>query len=129
MALVLLKTAGRTVLRRPHLHGTKISKRSTSNGTNKKGADVHPAASPVPVANTVPAVPIWYRLGPFTRGVQAFSRSQQKRPYATQFVSSLCIWVLGDLSAQKLNGDEYDYTRTLRALVLSAGSSIPSYKW
>jgi hypothetical protein len=41
----------------------------------------------------------------------------------------LVIYFLGDLSAQRINGDEYDSKRTLRALVISAGSSIASYKW
>jgi hypothetical protein len=39
------------------------------------------------------------------------------------------IYFLGDLSAQNINGDEYDPKRTLRALVISMGSSIPSYRW
>jgi len=129
MALILLKTAGRAALRRPHSQGAKIPKRHTSNGTQKKGADIDPAGSPVPVANTVPVLPIWHRLGPVSKGIQAFGRSQRRRPYATQFVSSLFIWVLGDLSAQKISGEEYDPARTVRALILSAGSSIPSYKW
>ena len=129
MALVILKTVSRAGLRRSHIHGTNIPKRPTSNSTQKKPVDVDPASSPVPVANTVPALSIWHRLGPFTKGAQAFARNQRKRPYATQFVSSLVIWFLGDLSAQKINGGDYEPARTVRALVLSAGSSIPSYKW
>ncbi|EPE31012.1 hypothetical protein GLAREA_03979 [Glarea lozoyensis ATCC 20868] len=83
----------------------------------------------IPVPNTVPTIPIWQRLGPLSRGFQAYGRSQRKWPYRTQFISSLVIYFLGDLSAQKMNGDEYDGKRTLRAFVISAGSSIPSYKW
>jgi len=39
------------------------------------------------------------------------------------------IYFLGDLSAQSINGDDYDWKRTVRALFISMGSSIPSYKW
>ena len=33
------------------------------------------------------------------------------------------------MSAQGISGEEYDPFRTLRALAIGAGSSIPSYKW
>lgn len=130
MVLVFFKTAGRAALRRPHLPGNNIPRRPNSNSSQKtRGGDVDPTSSPVPVPNTVPILPIWHRLGPISRGFQAYGRSQRKRPYTTQFASSLVIYVLGDLSAQNINGDEYDPARTVRALIISAGSSIPSYKW
>jgi protein Mpv17 len=99
-----------------HVHPTKPSD-PTTTGTS------------IPVPNTVAPLSIWYRLGPLSRGFQAYGRSQRKRPYTTQFVSSLVIYFLGDLSAQKMNGDRYDPVRSVRALVISAGSSIWSYKW
>lgn len=37
--------------------------------------------------------------------------------------------MIGDVTAQNINGDDYEPTRTGRALVISAGSSIPSYMW
>ncbi|TAQ85295.1 hypothetical protein B7494_g6393 [Chlorociboria aeruginascens] len=83
----------------------------------------------IPVPNTIAHLPLWQRLGPLTRTFEAYGRSQRKRPYTTQFVSSLVIYFLGDLSAQNINGDEYDWKRTARALVISSGSSILSYKW
>ena len=135
----MMKTAGRAVFRRSYLPTRQqpISKRHNSTSKNptnahlsqpKTGEDPANATS-IPVPNTVGTLPIWQRLGPLSRGFQAFGRSQRKRPYTTQFISSLVIYVLGDLSAQNINGDEYDYKRSLRALVISAGSSIPSYKW
>jgi hypothetical protein len=128
------KTAGRAALRRSHLPNrqTNISKRHSSNNNNTPHTkDVDDAANgtSIPVPSTVPTVPLWQRLGPLSRGFQAYGRSQRKRPYTTQFISSLVIYFLGDLSAQSINGDDYDPARTLRALVISAGSSIPSYQW
>ncbi len=139
MAVLPFKAASRAVIRRSHLphnhpHLTKRHNTNTTNPTTRP-ADVTPTAniatttSTIPIPNTIPTIPIWQRLGPLSRAFQAYGRSQRKRPYATQFASSLVIYFLGDLSAQNINGDEYDPKRTLRALFISAGSSIPSYKW
>jgi hypothetical protein len=129
-----MKTASRAVLRRSHFQPrqqSNIKKRYSSNvnATRPKAEDNPANGTSIPVPATVANVPLWQRLGPLSRGFQAYGRSQRKRPYATQFCSSLVIYFLGDLSAQNINGDEYDPKRTLRALVISAGSSIPSYKW
>ncbi|EHL02991.1 hypothetical protein M7I_0962 [Glarea lozoyensis 74030] len=35
----------------------------------------------IPVPNTVPTIPIWQRLGPLSRGFQAYGRSQRKWPF------------------------------------------------
>ncbi|PVH82773.1 hypothetical protein DL98DRAFT_488080 [Cadophora sp. DSE1049] len=135
MAVFMMRTAGRTILRRPFLPTRQqpLSKRhntTSSTPTTASPKQDDPANSiSIPVPNTVGAIPIWQRLGPLSRGFQAYGRSQRKRPLATQFVSSLVIFFLGDISAQSISGDEYDYKRTLRALVISAGSSIPNYKW
>jgi hypothetical protein len=85
------------------------------------------AAAPTPAA-AVP-VPGWQRLGPLTTFFQFYSKSQSKRPYLTQFVSSLCIFCAGDLGAQYIGGEPYDFKRTLRILAISAGSSIVIFKW
>ncbi|KAF8857276.1 hypothetical protein BDZ45DRAFT_674922 [Acephala macrosclerotiorum] len=133
MAVFALKTASRAVVRRAHFPSyrqpTNITKRP--NSTQSK-PDIDPAGgngTSIPVPNTVAQLPIWQRLGPLSRAFQAYARSQRKRPYATQFCSSLAIYFLGDLSAQNINGDEYNPKRTLRALLISMGSSIPSYRW
>jgi len=131
MAVFALKTTSRAVLRRAHFptrQQPNITKRQNSN-LRPKAEDDPANGTSIPVPATVANVPIWQRLGPLSRGFQAYGRSQRKRPYATQFCSSLVIYFLGDLSAQNINGDEYDPKRTLRALLISAGSSIPSYKW
>ncbi|KAK0102058.1 hypothetical protein ONS95_001142 [Cadophora gregata] len=135
MAVIMMRTAGRTVLRRPYLPTRQqpLSKRHHTNSSTPTTAPPKqddPANNiSIPVPNTVGAIPLWQRLGPLSRAFQAYGRSQRKRPLATQFVSSLVIFSLGDISAQSIGGDEYDYKRTLRALVISAGSSIPNYKW
>jgi hypothetical protein len=121
-------------------YGERISLLANSQTSQSDITAINPATRPkaeddpangtaIPIPATVANVPLWQRLGPLSRGFQAYGRSQRKRPYATQFCSSLVIYFLGDLSAQNINGDEYDPKRTLRALVISAGSSIPSYKW
>jgi len=126
IAVFAIKMASRTVLRRSHLPNRQ------ANITTKRLCSTNPTTSSgtsIPVPNTIATLPLWQRLGPLSRGFEAYSRSQRRRPYTTQFVSSLFIYFLGDLSAQNISGEDYDPLRTLRALVISAGSSIPSYKW
>lgn len=83
----------------------------------------------IPIANNVPTLPFWQRLGPLTRLAEAYARGQRSRPYVTQLCSSLVIYFCADLSAQSMNGDEYDPVRTGRSLTIGAISSIPSYNW
>lgn len=88
-----------------------------------------------------------------------YTRVQERKPYATQFYSSIIIYLCGDLSAQFFFPSEapspskteredvkattqsdveedkeerkggYDPWRTVRHLIVGAGSSIPSYNW
>ncbi|QSZ33694.1 hypothetical protein DSL72_005265 [Monilinia vaccinii-corymbosi] len=131
-----IKTNGRAVLRRSHFpshrnHTNLPSKRHTSTTTPRSNPlPENPAnGTAIPMPATIAALPLWERLGPLTRSFQAYGRAQRKRPYVTQFCSSLVVYFLGDLSAQSMCGDDYDWKRTVRALVISMGSSIPSYKW
>ncbi|KAI9745835.1 MAG: hypothetical protein M1818_000516 [Claussenomyces sp. TS43310] len=155
MPSLFLKAAGRPALRRP-LHpwprpqpGPSRTKRQNSSNNNNNNNNNNSLTSPsqqprkasadasntsaagtsIPVPSTVATLPLWQRLGPLTRCFEAYARAQRKRPYVTQFCTSLVIYFLGDLSAQSIGDDEYDPVRAGRALVISAGSSIPSYKW
>ena len=131
MAVFAFKTAGRAALRRSRFPNRQpnLTKQHHSTAPRAKPQDDSGSGTSIPVPNTVATLPLWQRLGPLSRGFQAYGRSQRRRPYTTQFCSSLVIYFLGDLSAQNINGDEYNPARTLRALIISAGSSIPSYKW
>lgn len=71
----------------------------------------------------------WERLGLVSQFFRWYGRINSKRPYLTQFLSSLVIFCTGDLAAQYFGGEEYDYKRTLRILAISAGSSIAIFKW
>ncbi|KAL7938654.1 hypothetical protein V8C35DRAFT_288780 [Trichoderma chlorosporum] len=79
--------------------------------------------------NAVAPLPLWQRLGPVTRVAQAYARSQQKRPYVTQTISTIFIFFSADLVAQSMNDDEYDPVRTARNVFIGAGTAIPAYKW
>ncbi|RAK73647.1 Mpv17/PMP22 family protein [Aspergillus fijiensis CBS 313.89] len=98
------------------------------------------------------------QAGPVGRVARAYSRVQERRPYATQLWSSVIVYLCGDLSAQLLfpadpapatataqssegekagseekkeerAGGGYDPLRTLRHLTVGVGSSIPTFKW
>jgi hypothetical protein len=103
-------------------------------------------------AQTIPG-PNWLWLDPIVEPFRAYGRVQQRRPYVTQLVSSLVIYFLGDMLAQSVApaatptevrgvvedteergwvqqwGEDRDWARTGRALVIGGLSSIPSYKW
>ncbi|KAB8301253.1 hypothetical protein EYC80_003140 [Monilinia laxa] len=139
MSVFIVKTTGRSVLRRSHFPTHRKQTNLTSKRHTSNNSTPTPRSNPlsensgngtaIPIPATIATLPIWQRLGPLTRSFQAYGRAQRKRPYTTQFCSSLVIYFLGDLSAQSICGDDYDWKRTLRALVISMGSSIPSYKW
>ncbi|KAI9645492.1 hypothetical protein NHQ30_006231 [Ciborinia camelliae] len=139
MAVFTIKTTGRAVLRRTHFQSHRKQTNFTSKRYTSNNSSLTPRSNPspesssngtaIPIPATIATLPLWQRLGPLTRSFQAYGRAQRKRPYATQFCSSLVIYFLGDLSAQSICGDDYDWKRTLRALVIGMGSSIPSYKW
>lgn len=132
MLVFRTRTAGRAVLRRPPLSNaqTNIARRHTSTDTTSKPKAVDVTSNTtLPTQTAAPVVPLWQRFGILSRGIAAYGRAQQKRPYRTQFITSLVIYFLGDLSAQSISGEEYDPVRTGRALVISSFSSILSYKW
>ncbi|TVY31956.1 Protein SYM1, partial [Lachnellula occidentalis] len=135
-SILATKAAGRVLARRSHLPNprsqTKRYNQTKAPSTPKPDDNVNPAT--IPVANTISAVPLppralWQRLGPLSRGFEAYGRSQRKRPLTTQFWSALVVFFLGDLSAQSITDEEYNPARSLRAIIIGAGAAIPSYKW
>lgn len=87
------------------------------------------ASASAPAPNAVAPLPLWQRLGPVTRLAQAYARSQKKRPYVTQTISSIFIFFGADLAAQSMNDEAYDPMRTLRNVIIGAGTAIPAYRW
>lgn len=104
-------------------------------------------------AQTIPG-PSWLWLEPIYEPFRAYGRVQQRKPYMTQFISSLVIYFVGDMVAQSIAApaseleselvdseeeeekgwvqkwsEERDWARTGRALAIGGLSSIPAYKW
>lgn len=87
------------------------------------------------------ATPFVQPLAVFAGPFRAYSRVQSRRPYMTQFISSLIIYFLGDLSSQLVQSKDttnseapsstssfpYDPLRALRTVTIGGISSIPSY--
>lgn len=74
-------------------------------------------------------LPLWQRLGPVSGAINAYGRTQRKRPWATQLGTSLVIYFFGDMAAQNIGGEDYNPSRTARHLTIGAISSIPAYSW
>ncbi|KAH7095137.1 hypothetical protein FB567DRAFT_511835 [Paraphoma chrysanthemicola] len=109
-----------------------------------------PVAQKAPeTASTIPG-PSWLWLEPIYEPFRAYGRVQQRKPYMTQFISSLVIYFVGDLVAQSIAepvpkeasleegaemgwvqewSDNRDWHRTGRSLMIGGLSSIPAYKW
>lgn len=109
-----------------------LSFRSTFSTTVRRPQEAQKAVNSAATAPTraAPVKPaFWEQLGPLAHFFRWYGKSNTQRPYLTQFLSSLVIFCTGDLAAQYFGGEEYDYKRTLRILVISAGSSIVIFKW
>lgn len=102
-------------------------------------------------AATIPG-PSWLWLEPIYEPFRAYGRVQRRRPYMTQFISSLVIYLVGDFVAQSIGptagaeegveeeeeGEkgwlqawavERDWARTGRALVIGGLAAVPGYRW
>ncbi|MCJ1310284.1 hypothetical protein MMC25_003946 [Agyrium rufum] len=112
---------------------SKLQKILYGNGVRSNSSAVLSAeiasTKAVPPPNIIPNVPLWQRLGPLTQTFQAYGRAQRNRPYATQLCSSLVIYALGDISAQRIRGEEYEVTSTGRNLIIGGTAAIPGYLW
>jgi len=131
---VLTFQAGRTVLRRAAnskhqaLHTAKARQKSSA-GSTANGNSTTDEGKTIPTPNTVSALPLWQRLGPLSTSFNAYAKAQRKRPYFTQFCTSLVIYLCGDLAAQNIGHEEYNPRRTVRNMVIGGICSIPSYRW
>lgn len=127
----------------------QVKQNSTKPNSTKLSQDAIPAKSVTP--KTTPATPpttfsaisTWATpfvqpLAIFAGPFRAYSRIQSRRPYLTQFISSLIIYFLGDLSSQLVQSNDpstatsttpfsYDPLRALRTITIGGISSIPSY--
>lgn len=78
----------------------------------------------------IPSPQAWHqRLGPVTDFFSWFHKTQTRRPLTVQLSTSTLVYLLGDICAQEIGGEEYDGSRTLRMLAIGMISSIPGYKW
>lgn len=139
----MITRASRVLWRRPtprqHQSVPHTSKRPNSTPSNPKPPPPPPRQPPTnepplskppsPTPPATPDLPLWQRLGPLSKALNAFNRAQRKRPYVVQFTGSLVVYATGDLSAQYIGGDAYDPVRTLRNVAIGGGSSIPNYHW
>lgn len=102
---------------------------NTTNNSPRRPDLPTTSGTSIPIPATIPTLPLWQRLGPLTTAIQALGRAQRRRPWTTQFVSSLVVYFCGDLCAQSLRDGEYEPSRAARSLVIGAGAAIPSYTW
>ncbi|KAK7957319.1 uncharacterized protein PG986_006541 [Apiospora aurea] len=106
-------------------------RRDNATATPTKAKDtVRRDPVPVPVPGAVAPLPIWQRLGPLTRGAEAYARAQRRRPWVTQVATMLVIYLCADISAQQISGkDEHEYARTARSLTIGGVAAIPGHMW
>ena len=133
---VFVCKAGRFALRRAAQRQqqsvSSVTKRQKSSAVEKatsEAAEDPASCRTIPTPNTISQQPLWQRFGPLSKVFNAYGRAQKQRPYATQFCTSVVIYFCGDLSAQKIGGEDYNPWRTVRSVVIGGICSIPSYNW
>ncbi|GJN82709.1 Mpv17/PMP22 family protein [Purpureocillium lilacinum] len=99
---------------------------AAATGTTASSAATTTAGSAAAKATTPP---LWRRLGLVTRAVDGYANSQRKRPYTTQLIGAFVIYLLADLSAQRIGGREHDPVRTGRTVLIGLVAAIPHFKW
>ncbi|KAL7951676.1 hypothetical protein V8C42DRAFT_304837 [Trichoderma barbatum] len=117
---------------RPQFRAQSSSSPNSSQIQGKMSSETSSGGLPTvstSAQNAVAPIPIWQRLGPITRVAHAYARSQKKRPYVTQTISTIFIFFSADILAQSMNDDEYDPVRTMRNVFIGAGTAIPAYRW
>ena len=126
----------RLVLRRSaHRHPQFFShtKRQRSTAVDKPAerpsAPSKREASPTATYTDTPPRPLWERFGPLSVAFTGYARAQKHNPWITQLGTSLVVYLCGDLTAQYIDGEEYNPFRTLRHLTIGGVMSIPAYTW
>lgn len=164
----------RSLRRQPPRRNLSSTPRNAEPHHNSVPEKPHPPANnpqpaptvPGPVASTTATAPgsvsasrafiQRIQAGPVGRVARAYARVQERRPYRTQVISTIVVYLCGDLGAQLLfppdngspreeqTGDQkeeagsnsggvvgggYDPWRTVRHLTVGVGSAIPTYKW
>ncbi|KAK8127247.1 hypothetical protein PG984_008355 [Apiospora sp. TS-2023a] len=110
--------------------GDEASKTPTPASRMERAEDKSTRRLSIPVPGTVAPLPIWQRLGPLTRGAEAYARAQRRRPWVTQVATMLVIYLCADISAQQISGkDEHEYARTARSLTIGGVAAIPGHMW
>ncbi|KAJ6441060.1 Mpv17/PMP22 family protein [Purpureocillium lavendulum] len=108
---------------------TSTTASSTSTSTSIAATATSTTAAAAAATKTASAVPLWRRLGIITRAVDGYANSQRKRPYTTQLIGAFVIYLLADLSAQRIGGREHDPVRTGRTVLIGLVAAIPHFKF
>ncbi|KAG5979419.1 hypothetical protein E4U55_005180 [Claviceps digitariae] len=139
--ITVVRLPSRVLSRSPRLqsrpHSSTGSSSSTSTSSSSSPSPSPPTTNSTdkpttasPAATTTSPIPLWQRPGPLlTKAANAYSRSQNKRPYTTQIVGAVVIYLCADLSAQRIGGREYDPVRTGRTLLIGLVAAIPHFYW
>lgn len=126
----------RAILRRcPTSHPDRLQRRQYSTPKQDATPNPQPLSPPPTSANSIPG-PIWL----WTEPLNSYSRAHSRRPYTVQLISSLIIYLIGDITAQSIaptprdestsgSGSSHDPARTMRALIIGGTAAIPGYHW
>lgn len=120
--------AGRSTLRRLH----QTAQRNIFQRHSLRRESSKPPPTPESASYLSPRQ--WAFIDPLLIPFRGYGNMQKRRPLLTQFESTLVIYFLGDLSAQTVGSSayttaSYEPVRGLRALIIAATISIPSYKY
>ncbi|KAF2444269.1 hypothetical protein P171DRAFT_432329 [Karstenula rhodostoma CBS 690.94] len=142
----------------PHCHTVNVLHKvrcGTTKTTKRWYASPKPVGQKAPESVTTIPGPNWLWLEPIYEPFRAYGRVQRRRPYMTQFISSLVVYLVGDFVAQSIGSpaeververvegeeeevekgwvqawaEERDWARTGRALLIGGAAAVPGYRW
>jgi len=127
------------VLRRAvqRISKTSLRRQHQQAHSSPKSSIAESESIPSPPVKAVPSPTAWI----WTEPLNAYSRFHGRRPYLTQTLSTLTVYLIGDLISQRISpspvrNDEntstatgYDPFRTARALIIGGIAAVPGYKW
>ncbi|KAK7192877.1 hypothetical protein DPSP01_013173 [Paraphaeosphaeria sporulosa] len=149
-----LRAGLRRTTPKPRCHTLDLSHEvrcGTTKTVKRRYASPKPVGQKAPESVTTIPGPNWLWLEPIYEPFRAYGRVQRRRPYMTQFISSLVIYLVGDFVAQSIGSpapvenvegeeegergwvqawaEDRDWARTGRALLIGGAAAVPGYRW
>ena len=115
--------------RRPYASHTRPCRSRNTQDSHGQPPNPNSKERPSTPASSAKSASLSRYSRPFSLFFKWYAGQQRVRPFLTQLWTFPIIYFVGDLTAQMIGNDDYDFHRTLRAMITGAAVSYPSYRW